>query len=124
MRQTRGFTLIEVLVALAVLGIALAAAVRATTAIADGSLALRRHLAGGWVAQNRLSTYLARGQFPDIGSSEGRESQAGIEFVWRETVSETPNKSFRRVEVRVSTPADTGDHADAVLIGYIANAPR
>ncbi|HEY9100536.1 type II secretion system minor pseudopilin GspI [Chitinimonas sp.] len=121
--RRQGFTLIEVLVALAVIGIALAAAVRASTAVADGSLALRRHLVGGWVAQNRLNGYLARSEFPDIGTREGRETQVGTEFVWRESVSETPNKSFRRVEVRVSAP-ESGDHADAVLIGYIANAPR
>lgn len=119
--KQQGFTLIEVLVALAVIAIALAAAVRATTAVADGSLALRRHLVGGWVAQNRLNGYIARGEFPEIGTREGRETQAGTEYTWRETVSETPNKSFHRVEVRVSAP-ESGDHADAILIGYIANA--
>lgn len=123
MKPAHGFTLIEVLVALAVLGIALAAAVRATMAVSDGSLTLHRHLAGGWVAQNRLNGYVARGQFPDTGVNEGMESQAGLEFAWRETVSETPNKAFRRVEVRVFAPKQP-EHADIVLIGYIANVPR
>ncbi|PHV11716.1 type II secretion system minor pseudopilin GspI [Chitinimonas sp. BJB300] len=122
MRQ-RGFTLIEVLIALAVLGIAMAAAVRATIAVSDGSQMLHRHLAGGWVAQNRLNNYIARRQFPDPGVSEGTERQAGLEFAWRETVGETMNKSFRRVEVRVYEP-NHPEHADIVLIGYIANAPN
>ncbi|MGQ5523417.1 type II secretion system minor pseudopilin GspI [Chitinimonas sp. PSY-7] len=119
----RGFTLIEVLIALAVLGIALAAAVRATIAVSDGSQTLHRHLAGGWVAQNRLNNYIARRQFPEPGVSEGNEQQAGMDFAWRETVSATPNKSFRRVEVRVYEP-NRPDHADIVLVGYIANVPR
>ncbi|QNM97700.1 type II secretion system minor pseudopilin GspI [Chitinimonas koreensis] len=123
MRRAAGFTLIEVLVALAVLGIALAAAVHATIAVTDGSLSLRRHLAGGWVAQNRLNGYIARGDFPDPGTSDGAETQAGMQFAWRETVSETPNKSFRRVEVRVHPPGNDA-HADAIVVGFIANVPR
>lgn len=121
--NTRGFTLIEVLVALAVIGIALAASVRATIAVSDGSMTLRRHLAGGWVAQNRLNMYAATGQYPDPGTREGKESQAGLDFVWRENISETPNKSFRRVEVRVYAP-NNNDHADAILVGFVANMGR
>lgn len=121
--KARGFTLIEVLVALAVIGIAMVASVRATIAVSDGSLTLRRHLAGGWVAQNRLNTYAANGRFPDPGTSEGKESQAGLDFVWRESVAETPNKAFRRVEVRVYAPTDN-DHADAILVGFVTNARR
>ncbi|SFZ78967.1 type II secretion system minor pseudopilin GspI [Chitinimonas taiwanensis] len=123
MRPARGFTLIEVLIALAVLGIALAAAVRATLTVSEGSLVLHRHLAGGWVAQNRLNSYAAKDMFPDTGVNEGREQQAGLDFAWRETVSETPNKSFRRVEIRVFEPGKP-EHADIVLIGYVANVPR
>lgn len=118
-----GFTLIEVLVALAVIGIAMAAAVRATIGVVDGSIALRRHVAAGWVAQNRLNLYLARNEFPDVGSGEGNESQAGMDFTWRATVSETPNRAFRRVEIQVF-PQGRFDHSDAVLVGFIANVPR
>ncbi|MDN3576298.1 type II secretion system minor pseudopilin GspI [Chitinimonas viridis] len=119
MRRALGFTLIEVLIALAVLGIALAAAARATLAVTDGSMALRRHLAGGWVAQNRIANYTAMNTLPDTGTNEGVATQAGLEFVWRETVSETPNKAFRRVEVRVYPPNDA-NHADAVLVSYVS----
>lgn len=118
----RGFTLIEVLVALAVLGIAMAAAVRATISVTDGSLTLRRHLAGGWVAQNRINYYVARSDFPALGVRDGEEQQAGLDFAWHETVSETPDRSFRRVEVQVTAPGSS--HADAVIIGFVANLPR
>jgi general secretion pathway protein I len=118
----RGFTLIEVLVALAVLGIAMAAAVRATVSVTDGSLALRRHLAGGWVAQNRINEYIASGTFPDLGAHDTEAREAGLDFALHETVSETPDPSFRRVEVRASPIGQ--DHADAVIIGFVANLPK
>lgn len=119
----RGFTLIEVLVALAVIGIAMAAAVRATVGVADSADRLKRHLAGGWVAQNQLNSYVARGVFPPLGVREGRAQQAGLDFRWREEVSETPNAAFRRVEVRVYADP-RADYADAVVVGFIADVGR
>lgn len=59
-RHARGFTLIEILVALAILAVALAAAVRSASIAADGTLDLRERLAGTWVAQDRLAEYTAR----------------------------------------------------------------
>jgi general secretion pathway protein I len=47
---------------------------------------------------------------------------AGLDFTWHETVSETPDRNFRRVEVQVTKPGEA--HADAVIIGFIANLPR
>uniref|UniRef100_UPI0035B04F47 type II secretion system minor pseudopilin GspI n=1 Tax=Chitinimonas sp. TaxID=1934313 RepID=UPI0035B04F47 len=106
MKCVRGFTLIEVLVALVVLGVAMAAATRATLAVTDGSLALRRHLAGGWVAQNRINNYVIRGEFPALGTRDGQEKQAGMDFAWHETVSETPDRAFHRVEIKVGKPGE------------------
>lgn len=118
-----GFTLIEVLVALAVIGIAMAAAVRASVGVTEGSIQLKRHLAAGWVAQNRLNGYVARAEFPVVGTQEGNELQAGVNYFWQEQVSDTPNRAFRRVEIRVYGD-ERRDHADTVLVGYVANVPR
>ncbi|MDK2125847.1 type II secretion system minor pseudopilin GspI [Parachitinimonas caeni] len=120
--EQRGFTLIEVLVALAVLGIALAAAIRATSGVIDGSIDLRRHLAAGWVAQNRLASYAASSEWPDVGEREGREEQAGMQFTWHESVRETPDRSFRRVEIRVK--ADGAQNDSATLVGFLAHIKR
>jgi general secretion pathway protein I len=115
-----GFTLIEVLVALAILAVALAAAVRAAGVAADGTLDLKERLLATWVAQDRLASYAAQPLlWPDTGTRQGNAQQAGQEFVWRETVSGTPNPRFRRVEVQVF-PARSPSHAVATLIGYAA----
>ena len=117
-RRSRGFTLIEVLVALTILAVALAAAVRSAGVAADTTSDLKERLLAGWIAQDRLAEYSVRPLWPDIGTRQGNADQAGIRFVWRETVSGTPNARFRRVEVQVF-PARTPDRAVAKLVGYV-----
>ncbi len=119
----RGFTLVEVLVALAILSIALMAALRAAGQGTDAVGELRLRLFAGWVAENRLATHRARGDWVAPGIGRGTESQGGVEFTWREEVSTTPNPSFRRIDVSVSTPAEA-PRALARLTGFVVRPPR
>jgi general secretion pathway protein I len=61
----------------------------------------------GFVAENRVAELAARRAWPQIGTMEGAERQAGIEFPWRIEVTSTPHPAFRRVEVHVVTPGDS-----------------
>jgi len=116
----RGFTLIEVLVALAILAIALAAASRASAMMADSSAELRQRLLASWVAQNRLAELQARRAWPNAGTREGEVEQAGLKLTWHETVSTTPNQTFRRIEISISERGQ--DHTLARLTGFLARA--
>lgn len=118
-RNSLGFTLIEVLVALAVVGVALAAAVKSTNASIDVASRLKYRTAAIWVASNVVNRMLALHEFPDLGGREGKETQGDIEFTWRMEVSVTPNYSFRRVEVKVYLP-DDNDYAMAKQVSYVA----
>jgi general secretion pathway protein I len=113
----RGFTLIEVLVALAILAVALAAAIRSASLAADGTIEVRERLLATFVAQNRLAEYAARTLWPDVGTRSGSADQGGLAFTWRETVTATPNPRFRRIEVRVFAERSP-DRAVAVLTGF------
>jgi len=115
-RGVAAFTLLEVLVALAIVGVALAAAVRASGVSVDSAGQVRDRLLATWVAENRLAEINARRQFPDLGTRSGAAQQAGRNFTWEETVGTTPNADFRRVEIRVRA---SGGNVAATLVGYV-----
>ena len=117
--RNRGFTLIETLVALAVIGIAMAAAMRSSRFAVDTVDDLKTRTAAAWVAQNVGNQLLASRQFPEPGASSGKQRQGTQDFDWRQEVSGTPNYSFRRVEIKVFLPQDP-DHAVAQQVSYVA----
>ena len=122
-RPARGFTLLETLVALAILAIALTAAFRAMGVTAQSSGELRERMIGDWVAENRLAEMRATQAWPNPGVSEGSAEQAGRSYRWREDVKATANPLFRRVDVSVFGP-DSAEHAIARLSGYVARPLR
>lgn len=122
--DTRGFTLLETLVALAILAVAMAAVARASGGNTQHVEAMRMRLLADWVAQNRLALHAARGDWLPVGAQSGEDTQAGVRLVWREEISGTPNPSFRRIEIRVSTP-DEPQFALRTLSGFlVADARR
>ena len=118
--KPRGFTLFEVLVALAIVSIALLAALRAagqgTSNVAD----LRTRLLAEWVAQNVIAEQQALGEWPPTGLQEGEATQGGLPFRWREEIVSTPNAAFRRINVRVTASADDA-RTLARMTGFLVN---
>jgi len=119
----RGFTLIEVLVALAIVAVALAAGFRSVAQSAESASALKARTLALWVAQNRLATAQLEVPTPGVGERSGQETQAGAEFAWRQNVGGTPNPAFRRVEITVADVARP-DYVLARLVGYIGSAAQ
>jgi general secretion pathway protein I len=121
--KNKGFTLLETLVALAILAIALAAIMRATGAGTNHAEAMRMRVLADWVAQNRLAQHAARGDFLPPGIQNGEETQAGIRLLWKEDISVTPNPAFRRIEVSVYAPDDP-EYALRNLTGFLVQQRR
>ena len=117
-----GFTLIEVLVALAIVSVALLAALRAAGQGTASVAELRGRLLAGWVAENLLAEHRARGDWLPLGIQRGKEREGGIEFAWREEVIATPNAAFRRIDVFVFA-APEESRALAHYTGFVVNPP-
>ena len=122
-RNSRAFTLVEVLVALAVLSLALIAALRASSVGVSNSSEIRDRLLAGWVAQNRLAEHRARRDWLPVGVFSGEAAQAGMLFRWEEKVNSTPNTQFMRVEIRVSAK-DMPDAALFTMTGFLVKPER
>lgn len=107
MLRIRGFTLIEVLVALAIVAIALAAGLQATGALTNNALRQSTVLLAHICAENELVKARLARQMPDVGDATVACPQAGRELTVAVSVRPTPNPSFRRVDAQVldaSTP--------------------
>ena len=102
----RGFTLVEVLIALVILAIALAAAARAANIATTGAEESKLRTLATWVAQNRVALLNATRSFVPAGTTSGKSNMAGIDFEWQQTASDTPNAAFRKIELRVFRPND------------------
>ena len=115
-RSTAGFTLLELMVALAILAIALSAVMRAVGAATSSVDEVRLRTLAAWVADNRLAEHRARRSWLPPGHQQGQVVQGGVNFLWAEEIQPTPNAQFRRIIVTVSTaPEATGAGQSRVL---------
>ncbi len=108
--------MIEVLVALAIIAVALAASIRAVGTMASNAAELHRRLLAGWSADNALAQLRLAHAWPAIGEQRFDCSQGNVQLVCTQRVSTTPNPVFRRVEVSVSTPGESGVLAQMVTV--------
>jgi len=101
LRPTRGFTLLEVLVALVIVGTALGAGLRAVGSLASNSATLRASMMATWSAENRLVQIRLSREFPEIGKRSYLCPQGDLKLMCQEEVLASPNPQLRRVEVSV-----------------------
>lgn len=100
-RHQDGFTLIEVLVALAIAGVALAACVRALGVGATGVRAMQERSLAQQAAQNFMAEARLQPVFPAVGRRTEACPQGPLGFQCEQIVQATPNPDFRRMTVRV-----------------------
>lgn len=112
-----GFTLLEVLMALAIVAIALGAAVRVSAMAVDTAELTRERTLALWVAKNTLAEIETVGAWPDSGVRTSEKEMAGLSFMVKEEVTPSANPMFRKVNVHVYSGVD-GDRLAASLSGY------
>lgn len=121
LHRQRGFTLLEVLVALLLLALALVALVRLSGLEARAQGQLREATMAQWVAANVISETRLRQVFPALGRSQGEAEMGGQRWRWVLHVSATEEARIRRLEVEVATAdADPAAGIAARLTGFAA----
>lgn len=113
-----GFTLIEILVALAVLAIALAAMVSGVASHAANATYMRDRTLAHWVAMNKIAEVQIGRDWPATGESEGEALMADRDWHWTLTVSDTFDASVRRIEVAVRV-SEEAPAPSATLTAFI-----
>jgi general secretion pathway protein I len=100
-RSHAGFTLLEVLVALVIVGTALGAGLRAVGSLTANSAGLRASMMATWSAENRLVQIRLGREFPDVGKRSFPCPQGDLNLICEEQVLTSPNPLLRRIEVSV-----------------------
>lgn len=97
-----GFTLLEVVVAVAVIALGLAAAVKTVSVVTRNTAHLNERMIATWVAQNALAE-LELNIKNDAGKdTSGRQDMAGTTWYWTKTLADTGDPGIRRVQIEVT----------------------
>ncbi|MFN0186763.1 MAG: type II secretion system minor pseudopilin GspI [Aquabacterium sp.] len=101
-RLRAGFTLVEVLVALAIVALALGTGIKAAGALTDNAQRLADVTAAQWCADNALTNLRLQRTLPGIGESSFDCPQLGVSYRGKMVAQRTPNINFNRVEAQVA----------------------
>lgn len=119
-RYMQGFTLLEVLIALAVLALSMGAVIKATSDYTGNQSYLRDRTLAMWVARNVLVRFQVEGEWLSVGERKGTEEMGNQEWRWMTRISQTEEAELRRLDVEVY-PVDSDDDENpvSVLSGFL-----
>ena len=119
MRSDRGFTLLEILAALAIVIIGIAAVTKATKGAVDVLQTTEDHVLASWVASNRLAELRVNRTWPSAITKGSEQNLGGRVWYYSESISETADPDLLRVDLSVYSDEDHR-HLSATLFGYLA----
>jgi general secretion pathway protein I len=115
----RGFTLIEVLVALAIAAIGLAAVLAVVTNSSRNAVYLRDKTYASWIGQNKITEIRLGATMPSVDKTSGDLEFAGQKWKWEQTVTQTEVPGMRRIDVAVRFADSPADQAVATVTGFV-----
>jgi general secretion pathway protein I len=115
----RGFTLVEVVVALAITAIGMLAVFKTIGDTAHNVTDLRDRTFASWIADNRITEIRISGEMPSVDETAGEVEFAGRRWHWVATVSQTQVQGLRRIDVAVRRDEDPEGALLATLAGFV-----
>ena len=109
MGRQAGFTLLEVMIALLVTALALAAVVGAAGRAASDTGHLRDRTEAAWVAQNVITDLRLAPEWPAPGTQRGQTLMLGRRWFWQVRITPVADPDLRRAEVLVTRDAQAAD---------------
>ncbi|AOE84586.1 type II secretion system minor pseudopilin GspI [Pseudomonas sp. TCU-HL1] len=129
MRASRAFTLIEVLVALAVFAVVAASVLTASARSLQIASRLEDKTLAMWIADNRLTELQLRETPPGSGRDQGELDFAGRRWEWLSQIEGTSDPALRRVTLWVAPRPTRGtggkleERATVRLVGFVGSTP-
>jgi len=120
--KTKGFTLLEVMVALAIIAIALASLIKASGSHTYSAAYLKSKTLAHYVALNEVSKLQIEKSWPDLGSKQGDSEMVGVNWYWTREIEKTADESgnIRGLKFTVYQDEDRTRNL-AVVQAFIAN---
>jgi len=118
-RNNSGFTLVEILVALAIIAIALGALIKASANHTESATYLKNKTLAHYVAMNEITSLQVKKQWPELGKKDGSQEMAGREWFWTRNTVKTQDDAVRQVNFTVYLDDDRSNNLDH-LIAYIS----
>jgi len=127
--RCRGFTLLEVLVALAIFALVAASVLGVSARSLQTAARLEDKTLAMWIADNQLNDMQLAPTVPGVGNQQGQVDFANRQWQWQSTVEDTSEPTMRRITVWVATRDERGrggeikDRAVASLVGFVTTEP-
>ncbi len=119
-KSVKAFTLLEVLIAMAIFSTAAVGLMANITSYQRVQLTSNQRTIGHLVAMNQLAETRLKKNWPNVGVTRGDAEMAGITWYWTQTVSKTTEQNLRQVEVEVRLEREDELKVTS-FVGFIAN---
>ena len=120
-KQSSGFTLFEVMVALFIVAIALGGVIKVMTNAAQNSSRLTNKTFAQWVALNRMAELKIQQEWPRFGDNKGEKEMAGQKWRWVQKTIKTADENVKRIELSVWESKESEDTSPFItIVGFLA----
>jgi len=120
--KSRGFTLLEVLVAIGIAAIGLSAVLSVITNTAGNAGSQRDRTLASWVGLNQLTQTRLAGVLPEATTTKGDVDFANARYSWTQTVTQTDVPGIRRIDIKVRLSGDSAEINRAFVTGFMGRA--